>query len=190
MNFTKFGFSFSTPAVGPVALKNQTRPSRRVHAAMVRVLLPTMSVVENVTVGAFVRYPRMLDALNKAHEVLDYVGLTASAEASASELTPPQKRRLEVARALATEPKLLLLDEVLTGLTPSEARAGVELIRKIRETGVTVVMVEHVMEVVMPLVDRAVVLHLGKVLAEGKPADVVRNDDVITAYLGERHRAA
>jgi branched-chain amino acid transport system ATP-binding protein len=79
---------------------------------------------------------------------------------------------------------------VLTGLTPSEARAGVELIRKIRETGVTVVMVEHVMEVVMPLVDRAVVLHLGKVLAEGKPADVVRNDDVITAYLGERHRAA
>ncbi|KQW18431.1 ABC transporter ATP-binding protein [Afipia sp. Root123D2] len=150
----------------------------------------SMSVVENVTVGAFVRYPRMLDALNKAHEVLDYVGLTASAEASASELTPPQKRRLEVARALATEPKLLLLDEVLTGLTPSEARAGVELIRKIRETGITVVMVEHVMEVVMPLVDRAVVLHLGKVLAEGKPADVVRNDDVITAYLGERHRAA
>jgi branched-chain amino acid transport system ATP-binding protein len=150
----------------------------------------SMSVVENVTVGAFVRYPRMLDALNKAHEVLDYVGLTASAEASAAELTPPQKRRLEVARALATEPKLLLLDEVLTGLTPSEARAGVELIRKIRETGVTVVMVEHVMEVVMPLVDRAVVLHLGKVLAEGKPADVVRNDDVITAYLGERHRAA
>ena len=150
----------------------------------------SMSVVENVTVGAFVRYPRMLDALNKAHEVLDYVGLTATADAPASELTPPQKRRLEVARALATEPKLLLLDEVLTGLTPSEARAGVELIRKVRDTGVTVVMVEHVMEVVMPLVDRAVVLHLGKVLAEGKPADVVRNDDVITAYLGERHRAA
>lgn len=150
----------------------------------------SMSVVENVTVGAFVRYPRMLDALNKAHEVLDYVGLAASANAPASELTPPQKRRLEVARALATEPKLLLLDEVLTGLTPSEARAGVELIRKVRDTGITVVMVEHVMEVVMPLVDRAVVLHLGKVLAEGKPADVVRNDDVITAYLGERHRAA
>lgn len=150
----------------------------------------SMSVVENVTVGAFVRYPRMLDALNKAHEVLDYVGLAGSADAPASELTPPQKRRLEVARALATEPKLLLLDEVLTGLTPSEARAGVELIRKVRDTGVTVVMVEHVMEVVMPLVDRAVVLHLGKVLAEGKPADVVRNDDVITAYLGERHRAA
>jgi branched-chain amino acid transport system ATP-binding protein len=150
----------------------------------------SMSVVENVTVGAFVRYPGTLQARAKAFEVLDYVGLAAHADASAADLTPPQKRRLEVARALATEPKLLLLDEVLTGLTPSEAAAGVELIRKIRETGVTVVMVEHVMEVVMPLVDRAVVLHLGKVLAEGLPKDVVRNDKVIAAYLGDRHRAA
>jgi branched-chain amino acid transport system ATP-binding protein len=147
-------------------------------------------VVENVTVGAFVRFPRILKALNKAHEVLDYVGLSQRANASAAELTPPEKRRLEVARALATEPRLLLLDEVLTGLTPAEARAGVELIRKIRDTGVTIVMVEHVMEVVMPLVDRAVVLHLGQVLAEGHPKDVVRDDKVIAAYLGDRHRAA
>lgn len=95
-----------------------------------------------------------------------------------------------MARALATEPKLLLLDEVLTGLTPTEAQAGVELIRKVRESGVTVVMVEHVMEIVMPLVDRAVVLHLGEVLAEGSPQDVVRDDRVISAYLGERRRAA
>jgi branched-chain amino acid transport system ATP-binding protein len=150
----------------------------------------SMSVVENVTVGAFVRYPRMLEALNKAYEVLDYVGLTPRASAVASELTPPEKRRLEVARALATEPRLLLLDEVLTGLTPSEARAGVDLIRKIRDSGVTIVMVEHVMEVVMPLVDRAVVLHLGKVLAQGHPTEVVRDDNVIAAYLGDRHRAA
>jgi branched-chain amino acid transport system ATP-binding protein len=150
----------------------------------------SMSVVENVTVGAFVRYPRMLKALNKAYEVLDYVGLAARASAVASELTPPEKRRLEVARALATEPKLLLLDEVLTGLTPSEARAGVELIRKVRDSGVTIVMVEHVMEVVMPLVDRAVVLNLGKVLAEGHPTEVVRDENVISAYLGDRHRAA
>ena len=83
-----------------------------------------------------------------------------------------------------------MLDEVLTGLTPSESRAGVELIRKIRDSGITIVMVEHVMEVVMPLVDRAVVLHLGKVLAEGRPTEVVRDDKVITAYLGERHRVA
>ena len=150
----------------------------------------SMSVIENVTVGAFVRYPRMLQAREKAMAVLDYVGLVNKADAAGSELTPPQKRRLEVARALATEPKLLLLDEVLTGLTPAEARAGVELIRKIRETGVTIVMVEHVMEVVMPLVDRAVVLHLGKVLAQGAPTEVVRDEKVIAAYLGDRHRAA
>jgi branched-chain amino acid transport system ATP-binding protein len=150
----------------------------------------SMSVVENVTVGAFVRYPGVLQARAKALDVLDYVGLSSQADASAADLTPPQKRRLEVARALATEPKLLLLDEVLTGLTPSEAAAGVDLIRKVRETGVTVVMVEHVMEVVMPLVDRAVVLHLGKVLAEGLPREVVRDDKVIAAYLGDRHRVA
>lgn len=150
----------------------------------------SMSVVENVTVGAFVRYPGVLQARAKALDVLDYVGLAAHADASAADLTPPQKRRLEVARALATEPKLLLLDEVLTGLTPSEAAAGVDLIRKVRETGVTVVMVEHVMEVVMPLVDRAVVLHLGKVLAEGLPKEVVRDEKVIAAYLGDRHRVA
>lgn len=150
----------------------------------------SMSVVENVTVGAFVRYPGVSQARAKALDVLDYVGLAAYADASAADLTPPQKRRLEVARALATEPKLLLLDEVLTGLTPSEAAAGVDLIRKVRETGVTIVMVEHVMEVVMPLVDRAVVLHLGKVLAEGLPKEVVRDEKVIAAYLGDRHRAA
>ena len=150
----------------------------------------SMSVIENVTVGAFVRYPRMLQAREKAMAVLDYVGLADMADATGSELTPPKKRRLEVARALATEPKLLLLDEVLTGLTPAEARAGVELIRKVRETGITIVMVEHVMEVVMPLVDRAVVLHLGKVLAEGAPTAVVRDESVIAAYLGDRHRAA
>lgn len=150
----------------------------------------SMSVVENLTVGAFVRYPGVLQARAKALDVLDYVGLSAKADASAADLTPPQKRRLEVARALATEPKLLLLDEVLTGLTPSEAAAGVDLIRKVRDTGVTVVMVEHVMEVVMPLVDRAVVLHLGKVLAEGLPKEVVRDEKVIAAYLGDRHRAA
>lgn len=150
----------------------------------------SMSVVENVTVGAFVRYPGVLQARAKALDVLDYVGLAAHADASAGDLTPPQKRRLEVARALATEPKLLLLDEVLTGLTPSEAAAGVDLIRKVRDTGVTVVMVEHVMEVVMQLVDRAVVLHLGKVLAEGLPKEVVRDEKVIAAYLGDRHRVA
>ena len=149
----------------------------------------TMSVVENVMVGAFQRTASSKEARQKAREVLEFTGLSARENAMANELTPPEKRRLEVARALATEPKLLLLDEAMTGLTPSEARLGVDLVRKIRERGVTIIMVEHVMEIVMPLVDRAIVLDLGRVIAEGKPADIVRNERVITAYLGERHRA-
>ena len=149
----------------------------------------SMSVVENVMVGCFVRHPDARGARRAALDVLEFTGLSRQADKRAVELTPPEKRRLEVARALGTQPKVLLLDEVLTGLTPSEARLGVDLIRQVRDTGVTVVMVEHVMEIVMPLVDRAIVLDLGRVIAQGKPADVVRDDAVISAYLGERHRA-
>jgi len=147
----------------------------------------SMTVIENVIVGALVRTTVMREARRKAHEVLAFCGLDARADVRASDLVPSEKRRLEVARALATEPKLLLLDEVLTGLTPVESQKGVELVRRVRDTGITVLMVEHVMEIVMPLVDRAIVLDLGKVLLEGKPAEVVRDPKVITAYLGDRH---
>jgi branched-chain amino acid transport system ATP-binding protein len=149
----------------------------------------TMSVLENVVVGALVRFTSTRTAREEAYRVLDVTGLTRRADANARDLTPPEKRRLEVARALATQPKLLLLDEVLTGLTPAEAQKGVELVRKIRELGVTVVMVEHVMEVVMPLVDRAIVLDLGRVLVEGAPQAIVRDPKVIQAYLGDRFHA-
>lgn len=147
----------------------------------------TMSVIDNVIVGALIRTTVMREARRKAYEVLEFAGIAGRADKLARDLIPSEKRRLEVARALATEPKLLLLDECLTGLTPNEAQTGVELVRKVRATGVTVLMVEHVMEIVMPLVDRAVVLDLGKVLVEGKPTDIVRDPRVIKAYLGDRH---
>lgn len=146
----------------------------------------SMTVLENVMVGGFLRNPASPAAMSRAHEVLAFCGLAARADRHAHSLTPPEKRRLEVARALATEPRILLLDEVLTGLTPTEARAGVQLVRAVRDSGVTVVMVEHVMEVLLPLIDRAVVLHLGRKLTEGLPADIVRDKEVIRAYLGDK----
>jgi branched-chain amino acid transport system ATP-binding protein len=147
----------------------------------------TMSVIDNVIVGALIRTTDMREARRRAHVVLEFAGLDARADILASDLIPSEKRRLEIARALATEPKLLLLDEALTGLTAVEAQKGVDLIRATRDEGVTILMVEHVMEIVMPLVDRAIVLDLGKVLVEGAPRDVVRDPRVIKAYLGDRH---
>ncbi len=148
-----------------------------------------MTVLENVMVGAFARGARPREAMRAAQDVLDFAGLAGRTDTPAHQLTPPEKRRLEIARALATRPRLLLLDEMLTGLTPTEAAGGVALIRAVRDQGITVVMVEHVMEVLLPLVDRAVVLNLGRVLMQGTPAEVVRHPDVIRAYLGDKYAA-
>ncbi len=129
----------------------------------------SMTVLENVMVGAFARPGGARAAMRVADEVLTFCGLEARVDAPAHQLTPPEKRRLEIARALATRPRVLLLDEMLTGLTPTEAAAGVALVRAVRDQGITVLMVEHVMEIVLPLVDRAVVLNLGRVLMQGSP---------------------
>ncbi len=147
----------------------------------------SMTVLENVMVGAFSRGVGARGAMRAAQEVLAFAGLDGRADAPAHQLTPPEKRRLEIARALATRPRILLLDEMLTGLTPTEAAGGVALVRAVRDQGVTVVMVEHVMEVVLPLVDRAVVLNLGRVLMQGTAPEVVRHPDVIRAYLGDKY---
>ncbi len=150
----------------------------------------SMTVLENVMVGAFARHGRSRRAMIEAERVLEFAGLAARVDTHAHLLSPPEKRRLEVARALATEPRILLLDEMLTGLTPTEAQSGMRFIRDVRAQGITIIMVEHVMEVLLPLIDRAVVLNLGRVLTQGSPQDVVRNPEVIKAYLGDRYAEA
>ena len=147
----------------------------------------SMSVTDNVMIGAFLRHPHARDARAKAREVIERVGLSAVAEAPAKSLGTPGRKRLEIARALAAEPKILLLDEAMAGLTPTEVQRAIELVRKIHGTGITLVIVEHIMEVIMSLADRVVVFHQGREIARGAPREVTRNEAVIEAYLGRRH---
>jgi len=145
---------------------------------------PRLTVMENLLVGAYLRHPNRHAAVRWAAEVIEMMGLAEFASASARSLTTAGRKRLEVARALTLSPTLLLLDEVVAGLNPVEAEGTVELIRRIRDRGATIIMVEHVMRVIMGLSDRIVVLASGSNIAEGTPQQVATNPDVITAYLG------
>ena len=143
-----------------------------------------MTVLENTMVGAYRLAGSRSDAADQARGILALLGMEDLAGRPARELTMPGLKRLEVARALATKPKLLLLDEVMSGLTPSESKAMLPVIRRIRDNGVTVLMIEHVMHAIMALSDRIVVLHHGSKLAEGTPAEITADATVINAYLG------
>ncbi len=149
-----------------------------------------LSVVENTMIGAL--FGKKAGKISEAEareialDVLKFVGLYEKAELPARVLNVQEKKRLELARALAAEPELLLLDEVLAGLTPQEVEKMLVLLRKIRaEKGITMIMIEHVMHAVMNIADRIVVLHFGRKLAEGTPEEVASNQEVITAYLGD-----
>jgi branched-chain amino acid transport system ATP-binding protein len=146
----------------------------------------SMSVLDNATIGALLRHHKARDARAKARDVLQRVGLGPLADAPARSLGTPGRKRLEIARALASEPKALLLDEAMAGLTPTEVREAIELVRCIHGGGITIVIVEHIMEVIVSLARKVVVFHQGREISRGTPREVTSDPHVIEAYLGRR----
>ena len=151
---------------------------------------PRLSVLHNVMVGALLRHPDVAAARARAQAVLDEVGLGSKRDHPARGLTLAERKRLELARALATEPTLLLLDEVMAGLTATETERLVELIRAINRRAVAILLIEHVMRAVMTVSQRVVVLGGGQLIAAGPPAQIVNDPGVIEAYLGDGHVGA
>jgi len=150
-------------------------------------IFPNMSARDNVSLGAlFGTSKSMVSALPKeADELLDFVNLSAMGMVPARDLTLVNQKRLEVAAALATEPELLLIDELMAGLTPTETTEAMELVTRIRDKGITIFMIEHVMKAIMGVCDRIMVLHHGEKIAEGTPQEIATSKKVIEVYLGE-----
>jgi branched-chain amino acid transport system ATP-binding protein len=151
-----------------------------------------MPVFQNVLLGSFFGTSNTVsstDAIRQASELLEFVGLSTVKDAPAKDLTLANQKRLEVARALATKPELLLLDEIMEGLNSTEVAQAMELITRIRGRGVTIIMIEHVMKAIMNLCDRILVLHHGEKIAEGTPQEIATSEKVIRVYLGERAHA-
>jgi branched-chain amino acid transport system ATP-binding protein len=145
-----------------------------------------LSVLDNIVVGALKRHQRVRDARGQAENILEKLGLGAKRDLPASTLTLPDRKRLEVARAIATQPKLLLLDEAMAGLRPTECQSMIEFLLEIhRRDGVAILLIEHVMRAVMALAQTVVVLHHGEVVARGAPEQIVREPAVLECYLGE-----
>lgn len=187
------------PTHGEVILRGQAvtgLPAHRIARAGIartfQLMKPfaTMTVRDNVMIAALQRSDSLAQARASAASIVERVGLAGWIDDNAGELSTAGRKRLELARALALEPQLLLLDEVLAGLVPSERAPVIELLRDIRDEGVTMLFVEHVMAAVMALSDDIVVLHHGRVLASGSPKDVTSDPAVVEAYLGEEQSIA
>src|SRR5882724_3123 len=184
---------FYRPDTGSVSAFGQELTGMRPHQVCALGLARTfqvakpfggMSVLDNVMTGAFLRDRSPDAAREKAREAIDFVGLSAREATAARDLTTIDQRRLEMARALATQPRLLLFDEVMAGLNPAEVDQAVALIDKLANRGLTIVIVEHLMRAIMAVAKHIVVLDHGQKIAEGSPKDIVENPEVIRAYLG------
>jgi branched-chain amino acid transport system ATP-binding protein len=155
-------------------------------------VFPNMPVLQNVLVGAFFGSPNRVsaaDAGEEASQALEFVGLSAVSTTPVKDLTLVSQKRVEVGRALATKPELLLLDELMAGLTPAEVGEAMELVTRIRDKGITIIMVEHVMKAIMGISARVMVLHHGEKLAEGTCDEISCNKTVIDVYLGKETNA-
>jgi branched-chain amino acid transport system ATP-binding protein len=184
---------FHKPDAGSVTFAGENilgvKPSDIARVGMVRTFqivqpFAGQTVRENIAVGAHLRHASRRDALDRAREVAEKVGLGDRLDQDAADLTVAGRKRLEVARALATDPKLVLFDEVLAGLNPSEIRDVIPVIRAVRDSGVTILLIEHVMQAVMSLSEYTFVLNQGRLIAEGEPRAVAADQTVIEAYLG------
>ena len=170
---------------------NGLRPDERAKLGLGRTFqiakpLPALTALENVMVGAFLRHRKLRGAESKAHEVLHEVGLGRRANVRASELTLSERRRLEVARALALEPVAILLDEVMAGLNQSEVAEAIDLFRRLNARGLTFLIIEHNLKVVRAFSERVIVIERGAKIAEGNADEILAMPQVITAYLGKR----
>ena len=144
-----------------------------------------LSILENIMIGAYARIQNPEDAAQEAYKVAEHVGIRVPLESSAADLNVAGRKRLELARALATQPKILLLDEVMAGLNPTEVEEILKVIREIRNSGITIFLIEHVMQAVMSLSDYTYVLNNGRLIASGTPEQVAADPQVIEAYLGQ-----
>jgi branched-chain amino acid transport system ATP-binding protein len=151
--------------------------------------LKRMTVLDNVVASAFLHTNSRAKAIKAAEEMIEFCGLVSYSHKPAKSLPIAMRKRLEITRALAVKPRLLLLDETAAGLNPAESEQAIELIKQIRQSGITIIIVEHIMKVIMTISDRILAINHGMVVAEGTPAEVAANREVIAAYLGEDYRA-